>query len=242
MNKFLIEQINGHKFGHEEQLAIAYCKEKSIPYKTATLRQVRRKVSEEDLVNYTPVGTIDFVFAVLTRLWLERPNCRSYPLCLGAAEYGRRIPIVRTLATVFDKEYPVFVKPVEVKRFKGLVINGPEGIPTTQPWGEKRELWVSPVINIEHEYRVYITDKKISFFGDSEIEPDLDFVESIVDKMTRSGHSTFTLDIGVSNGRHIVVECNDAFAVGLYNPKEIGKYLEMLDARFADMLIENNPL
>lgn len=115
----------------------------------------------------------------------------------------------------------VFIKPAtKIKAFTGFIVDNPKMIPL---WSHQYEgiVQVQDVIDIVSEYRCYISNNKIigmkHYSGDPLRFPSRSTIlecKEIGDKMN---YHSYVLDFGVlSDGSTILIEPNDAWAIGNY--------------------------
>ena len=91
---------------------------------------------------------------------------------------------------------------------------------------------------IESEYRIYVLNKKIidshCYSGSFEVIPDFNYVRSIIEE-NNDFPISYTIDIGIlDNGKNVVVEFNDMWAIGNYGvPNDL--YIRMLKERYFEI-------
>lgn len=248
--QYLVEMINGHKFGKEETILIKFFERWNIPYTVKTLRQLRRS-EKETVMEYIPIGGISFVQAMMTKLGIDKQPVRTYPTCFGQDVYKRRIPSITTLNSLQEKDLPVFIKPAEkLKAFTGFVLEDFDDY-RAKSINPKHQLWHTNVVKFIHEIRVYVINGQIGFIGDyldgetgilGKLIYDNDFIISCVDKLRIQGHFNYAIDFGVlDNGQTALIEMNEGYAIGLYGEGSIGfsharRYLELLKNRWIEIV------
>lgn len=230
-----------------------------------------RALTLEDLVNYTsdlrdgamPVGTVEFVRAAMRLAGMPEPANISYPESL--ASMTQRTIKVATLGEAMSVEDPIFIKPVETKRFTGMALTpqmirglvlgdlaGLEvgddefdqlGILSSLP--SETPVWMSSTIDFAGEWRYYVLEGRI--VGASRYDPDGEedvrapsdyWVQWAVDRFqAEAGLAAWCLDVGrIEDGRIAVVEANDAWAIGLYGQAlDARTYLKFLWARWSQL-------
>lgn len=196
-----------------------------------------------------PVGSVEFVRRAMELAGIAEPPNLSYP---DRCEQflGRRLWRGRA-ADVATRQ---FVKPVATKAFTGFVFD--PSVPDEQRCEHDREqlaafrqlpadamVWCSEVVQFVSEWRYYVLDGEIigqARYDDYEDENAPSPKASVVDKCIRAltlDHP-YALDVGVTtDGRTLLVEVNDAWAIGLYRrvmPNEL--YLQFLKTRWDDLL------
>lgn len=153
---------------------------------------------------------------------------------------------------------PVFIKPFKTKTFTGFVFNPSFAAEDYDEHDREQFLalqearkdpttvfWLSEVVDFAGEWRYYVLDGEI--LGSARYDPDgADDVPEPEAGWVRSSAATvfaqtknrsFSIDVGrLSDGRHALVECNDAFAIGLYGKALVPKdYLAFLWARWSQL-------
>jgi hypothetical protein len=203
-----------------------------------------------------PVGSVEFVRSVMHDRGLDEPASISYPAAL-AAFYGRSIWKTR-LDDARAVPGPVFVKPVETKRFTGFVYT--RDMPATEydehdgaqllamhslPPGT--QVWCAEPVKFVSEWRYYVLAGEV--IGAARYDPDgaddapgpskavLDL--AIVQMSAARAPTAYGIDLGVlSDGRTSIVEVNDAWALGRYgNSVSPRDYLRLLWARWREITL-----
>jgi hypothetical protein len=135
----------------------------------------------------------------------------------------------------------LFIKPVDIKLFTGLVLDGCiysclENLP-----GDTKVMAYKPFESpIESEWRVYVHNNKIvdsrNYSGDFKVSPDYSYVESVIVDNKNSFPVAYTTDIGIlENGENVVIEFNDMWAIGNYGlPNDL--YLRLLRDRYFEII------
>lgn len=116
---------------------------------------------------------------------------------------------------------PVFIKPSDdIKAFTGFIVSDPRFI---ELWSEGYNgmVQVQPVLDIESEYRVYVTNNQIigmkHYDGNWFVYPEPLMIGACRHAAEQLNYHSYTLDIGVlADGSTILIEANDGFAVGNY--------------------------
>jgi hypothetical protein len=152
--------------------------------------------------------------------WLQQYYTVPYAIDLSVFNkyLGRKIDTV----LVKDLEYPTFIKPViDVKAFTGFeAVN--ESYVQIFAEGYTGHVWSQEIVDIVSEYRMYITNNKIlgmkHYSGDCLVFPDAKFIAECFEfSKTVLDYHSYALDFGVlSDGRTILIEPNDGWAIGNY--------------------------
>lgn len=169
-------------------------------------------------VDAVPVGTVEFVSAVMAAREIDQPAHLSYPECLRhflcrdvwEGEFG-------------DTNGNVFVKPRhEIKSFTGALLSD---LDPCQTIATDFPVWFSSPVEFISEWRYYVLCGKVVGAGryddgeDNSSEPSISTVLDAAFAMSQSGNglSGYALDFGVlRDGRTALVEANDGWALGYY--------------------------
>lgn len=190
-----------------------------------------------------PVGTVEFVSAVMSARDLRLPVHMSYPECL-------RLHLHRDIREGEWSEAisNVFVKPRhDVKRFTGALLHELLSDPDVFNLAADYPVWISAPVAFTTEWRFYVINGQIVGAGryddgaDGLPAPDIKQVESSAKlMMDAGGPAGYALDFGVlDDGRTALIEANDGWALGFYKGtcKHID-YARLLSARWAELLNE----
>jgi len=182
-------------------------------------------------------GYFEDVHCALTKMGLPIPPSNDYPEQLQDF-LGRSIR-KEYLGDVRCSAKTSFIKPVSHKLFTGTIFSNDEFSRrkiVTQ--ADDVEVWVSDLVNFVSEYRCFILHDQIidcrRYKGDWAKAPDRSIVEAAVEKM-RGSCCAYCLDWGITDdGRTLLVESNDAYALGHYGLNPILCAL-MTSARWYEM-------
>ena len=180
---------------------------------------------------WLPVGSVEFVREAMLHAGISEPANLSYPDSLKE-HFGREIH----LGTIADLEGEVFVKPVQTKLFTGFVFRGAveldslgesdrEQLQKLRQQALDCPVWLAEPVNMVAEWRVYVCDRQI--IGMARYDPDgMDGVQPpdfawIRERTQDIDHGcnvrSFALDVALlDDGRQVVCEVNDGWAIGLY--------------------------
>lgn len=114
-----------------------------------------------------------------------------------------------------------FIKPSRhIKGFTGFIVDDPRLISL---WSENfdGEVYKQDVVDIVSEYRLYVSlGKMLGMFhysGDYFKYPNPEIIKAVKCSADDLGYQSYTLDFGVlADGRTILIEANDAYAIGNY--------------------------
>jgi hypothetical protein len=137
---------------------------------------------------------------------------------------------------------PIFIKPVQPKKFTGMVWKGraeDRRKIVTQP--DDVEVWISELVNFCAEYRSFILNNVVIgvrlYKGDWSLAPDRSIVEDAAALLAlkKEAPRAYCLDWGIDRqGRTMLVEMNDSFSLGHYGLNPV-LYARMLSARWYEM-------
>jgi hypothetical protein len=204
------------------------------------------KITEEDIA----VGNIGVVRASIRLLGKVPPEPIDYPECLKSflhrkvqkTTWGEAFQMLGKEDEVKGYPNPLFVKPQEqkvwtgcvIRRFKDLIKIGE--IPPNFP------VLVSEPITFVSEYRAYVVSQRgiiglHHYNGDPWIVPDRRVVYDMLHSMRMNEDiAAYSLDVGITNkGETVLVEVNDAYALGNYGLPSIA-YANMLLTRWTQIL------
>lgn len=140
--------------------------------------------------------------------------------------------------------WPVFVKPLEEKRFAGKLVRGTGDLVGLGTSGEDADVYCSDPVGFRREWRCFVLDGRIldirPYRGDWHCHYDPEAPEKMV-AAYKSAPAGYGLDIGVANdGRTLLVEVNDGYALGSYG-LEPHKYARLVAARWAELAGFDDP-
>ena len=195
-------------------------------------------------IHYKPmdivVGSVQDSHYILKKLGITPPN---FYIPEGAESFCGRNIYKATIKAVKDKKdngEKFFFKPVNTKEFpaqqvidKFSFMAYPE-----QELADGMECWVSDLINIISEYRVFIINKEAVgcqyYLGDFRKYVDWNVVDNCI-KSIKIQPIGWTLDFGVTDdGQTILIEANDGYSIGdygLYPPI----YVQLLEKRWREL-------
>ena len=186
------------------------------------------------------VGYIGDVLSALEIIGVPAPERMDYPESLKEF-FGRKIWL-STLGEVRNScTHNIFIKPyLEEKLFTGIIWNGTESNRrhvVVHP--DDVSVWISEPINFVSEFRCYIFNGIVldvcRYKGLWCIGPDKQAVQNMVDEFIDAPIS-YSLDVGVlEDGRTLVVEVNDSYALGNYGLNNV-LYARMLMARWEQLV------
>lgn len=190
------------------------------------------------------VGSVDFIDALMQEYHLDY-HFTDYPKCLSTM-YGRNIH--KTKLSELSYEGRLFIKPVKAKQFVAAPRTQKDLELLKHQFGDV-EVYAQDVLpEFTREWRLFIKDGRIvgqSLYIDKidnyalNLEPEfLAMISSMLKADTDNMPACYSVDIGeTTDGRLVVLECNDAYAIGSYT-LDPTIYATFLKARF-DQLFWN---
>jgi hypothetical protein len=188
------------------------------------------------------VGGTVTVHMALRQIGVDVPPPLNLPhLLLSFA--GRHI--WETTLGEIRKEYdarhrePVFIKPlVETKSFVGCLVTGQAELERMQHLDDELRLQAAEPVDFISEWRYYIHHGNVvgiaQYNGEWSIVPDSTIVRQAVAAYS-TGPIAYGLDFGVTaEGRTLLVEANDAFALGAHGMDAVS-YAKMLEDRWLEI-------
>lgn len=195
--------------------------------------------TSEDLLTVScMVGYVGDVIAVLTKLNKKLPNLPDYPEHLKEL-LGREISVT-TLGEVKTQTTSLFVKPLQQKLFTGCVWDNSRGVRLSlASYEDTTPVYTSPLVDFVSEYRVFVLDSRIlgvqQYRGVWPQALDKDLVIHAVSLGKSCMPRSYALDFGVtSDGKTLLVEVNDSYALGHYGLRP-NSYALMVEARWREL-------
>lgn len=189
--------------------------------------------NREDII----VGFVDDVRSTLAKEGIVTPEL-DYPKELK--EYlGRKVWRSRLNYIANNPEnWNVFIKPVEDKRFTGVVVRSTKDLIGCGTVNEDPEIWCSDIVNIVAEWRCFVSYGRIidikRYKGHWKYNLDTKLVEKVVLEYTTAPNG-YSIDFALTDkGETILIEVNDGYALGSYGLGSI-EYSKLLSARWAEL-------
>lgn len=237
--------VDCHGIPDTTEIASAYCGIPSARFK------IRFFQKESELEQCKPdnivIGYIPEIQHHLERFGIVLPDL-NYPEEL--TKYLSRRVWKSTVQNFLQGNdgFPIFVKPIKEKLFTGLVVYSPhDEIPkyTFRSKKLKNEaVYCSEVLDIRSEWRVFVRYGKIldvrPYSNHWKYVYDPSVIESAVNDY-KSAPSAYGIDFGVtSNGKTILIEVNDAYAIGSYGLDDF-LYVKFLTTRWCELMHLDDP-
>lgn len=184
------------------------------------------------------VGGISIIKRRLAEWGIEVPEY-DYPSEL--TEYlGRRI-WTDTLDSVLSNntKWPVFVKPVKDKVFVGFLLRSENDVPRLREAKKAEPVLCSEPVEFCTEWRAFVRYGRIfdvrPYRGDWKYHYDSNVLERAANDYL-GAPAGYAMDFGVTeDGRTLLVEINDGFALGCYGADPI-QYAKLLSARWCELV------
>jgi len=199
----------------------------------------------------TPVGSVEFVSA-WAAYW-KLPLSLSFPTYPNSlkSQLGRQVYLSK-LSDVLCRKHG-FIKPVQVKTFNGFCLSDSDmhsieqrNILKTLDPGTM--VWYSDEFQWAAEWRIYVQNKSV--IGVARYDPNEDDLQwtgaynADVMKWVEQCdiEHPYAMDVGIDKkGVLRLVECNDAWALGLYEGMAVPAYIGMLEERWRYVLADMKP-
>lgn len=209
--------------------------ESALDYMLITMEEVSSGKFDNLIRRNLFVGSVEFMTEVFKRIGIsnvrlpENSNRESSIITLKEAH--QRVSLGEKL----------FVKPLEIKLFTGLVLDGMTYTCLKNLPDETMLISYSPFESkIESEWRIYVHNHKMidsrNYSGEFKISPDYNYIEGVILSNKDRFPQSYVIDIGIlKNEKNVVIEYNDMWAIGNYGiPNDI--YLRMLKDRYFEII------
>lgn len=185
-------------------------------------------------------GSVGAVHRALTRLGMDLPDMHPAPPEL-APFYGRRV-WEGTMKEVRKIEGPIFLKPLRIhKAFTGYVRKGDlDDISRTAHLDDDFEVVLSEVVPIASEWRCFVLEGRCvgarPYAGLYDAPtPHVKLVDRCIEALGAKAPVAYSVDLArLVDGTTVVVEVNDAYALGSYGLPSI-PYAQMIEARWLQL-------
>lgn len=132
------------------------------------------------------------------------------------------------------------MKPVREKDLPGAIVKSLEELEPYLAKGGDYELFVSEPVRFVSEWRVFVRYRQVlgatHYLGDCTVEPDWSIARRAISHFYSERPNGYGMDLGVTDdGRTLLVEVNDGFALGSYGLDDTS-YALLLSARWAQLM------
>jgi ATP-grasp domain, R2K clade family 2 len=187
-------------------------------------------------------GGIPVVLAALQRLGVTPPELPSIPPQIAA--FAERAVGTSTLGAVraqVNAGQSIFIKPLpqDRKLFPGKVLREFRDLISTTHLPDAQIVVASAVVEFRSEYRVFVLDGEIlgirHYKGDMRRFPDFAVIDRAIAAYSNAP-AAYAIDFGiVEDGRTLLVETNEAYALGCYGLQEL-RYSSLIERRWQELL------
>lgn len=183
------------------------------------------------------VGGVGMIRKRLKTFDIEPPIV-DYPTELS--EYLDRVITKDKLSHIVNDHelWPIFIKSVDQKVLTGKVITSTKDLVGLGFQDNDIDIYRSPVVDFKSEYRVFVRYGQIldvkHYWGNPLVFPDSKVIQRAIGDYT-SAPDAYGIDFGVtSDGKTLLIEVNDAWALGCYG-LESHLYAKFLLTRWAQL-------
>jgi hypothetical protein len=180
----------------------------------------------------------DEIRLALRALGITPPELPTYPEPLRPF-LGRQLWTSTNTIAARPELWPVFVKPRdESKKFTGVLVRGPRDLIGCGDPQHDTPVWCSEPVRLRREWRCFVRYGQVldvrPYKGDWRAAYDGRVIEAAVGAWDAQPRG-WALDVGVdAQGRTLVVEANDGFALGAYGLTPVD-YARLLAARWSEL-------
>lgn len=188
------------------------------------------------------IGYVDDVRSMLHKHDIVAPEL-DYPEEL-TAYLGRKVWKSRLSVIANNPEnWNVFIKPVEDKKFTGIVVRSTKDLVGCGTYGDDPEIFCSEIVKFVAEWRCFVRFGNIldvrRYRGDWRLHFDSGVVQGIVDQFNTAPKG-YSVDIGLTDkGETLLIEVNDGYALGHYGLNSLD-YAKLLSARWSELTNTTN--
>lgn len=168
------------------------------------------------------------------------PPTIDYPESLSCF-LGRRV-WATTVGEIQERDLPVFVKPLGEKELPGIVAGKMSDLDEYYAHGNDYQVLCSEPVKFVSEWRLFVRYGELldirCYRGDLQKWCDVDVVNEVIGAYAAAPDALAgcSIDLGVAaDGRTLLVEVNDGFALGCYGMDSVG-YALLLSARWAQLV------
>lgn len=134
--------------------------------------------------------------------------------------------------------WPVFIKPIEDKKFTGVVVNSPKDLIGCGSCYDNADIICSEIVDFIAEWRCFVRYGQILdvrlYKGNWRVHHNAAIIEHAVKNFT-SAPAGYAIDFGLTkDGRFLLIEVNDGYSLGCYGLFYLD-YAKLLSARWAEL-------
>ncbi len=214
--------------------------ESGLDYRLTSIEEITSGKFDSLIRSRLFVGSVEFMQEVFKRIGISN---------VGVPCNSKRNSEIITLKEARDrvaKGEKLFIKPIKIKLFTGLVLDGMQHSCLKDLSTDTQIMAYKPVESpIDSEWRIYIQNDKMldarHYSGDFTINPNYDYVLEIIKNNKNKFPCAYTIDVGIlESGENVVIEYNDMWAIGNYGINN-RVYLSALKERYFE-IIKTNPI
>ena len=211
----------------------------AMDYRLVTFEEVESGKFDLLIKNHLFVGSVEFMREVFKRI-----GKNDVRLPMNSDREHTIITLEEAHNRVANGE-KIFIKPIEIKLFTGLVLDGICYSSLANLPSDTKVMAYKPFENrILSEWRIYIHNKKIidsrNYSGDFKINPVYSYIEEKINELNNFP-CAYTIDVGIlnligsPNNTNVIIEFNDMWAIGNYGmPNDL--YLQLLKDRYFEIV------
>lgn len=161
-----------------------------------------------------PIGSLEFVFEYLEkyhRISKESIHPINIPLELQRRDFLKREVYTAKKCDIPSPSYLFVKSSTRYKQFTDAITDT-TGLP-------EDEYFVSEILDIDSEWRGFIQSGELvglqHYLGDFTSFPNIEVVQEMI-RVYKDAPNSYTLDVGISNGRTIIIEVHPLVSCGLY--------------------------
>jgi len=210
----------------------------ALDYRLTSFEEVISGKFDMFIKNNLFVGSTEFMKEVFKRVGLNEVR-----LPRNSNRNSEIITLEQAHKRVANGE-KLFIKPVEIKLFTGLILDGMQYSCLSNLPNETMVMAYEPFKNkIISEWRLYVYNDKLidarNYSGEFIVSPNYEYAMTVIANNKRDFPCAYTIDIAVlDNNENTVVEYNDMWAIGNYGiPNDI--YLKLLKERYFEIITWN---
>jgi len=225
MTRFLIQTIYGEVIHDFAWVLIQSCKYQNWYYNNNDLSyELVNDISDGD-ANKVPIGSVEFVEEYIHKFH----NGTVHPINVPEElfKFAERKIFNGTLTDIHDKS---FVKSNDIIKGSNPYMN----IPVLE-----MNYQISDIVTIDSEYRCFIYDKELrgiyNYAGDIMLFPDSERIKRMVAEYS-DPPIAYTLDVGISSGKTVIIEVHNFFSCGLYGFADHRILPQMFNSAFNEVI------
>lgn len=208
--------------------------ESGMEYRLTSFEEVVSGKFDNLIKNNLFVGSVEFMREVFNRIGLS-----DVRLPKNSNRECKIITLSEAHEISINKK--IFIKPLEIKLFSGLVLDGMQNsclvnLPS-DTMVMSYDVFDSEIVS---EWRLYVHNNKLidsrNYSGEFIISPNYEYAMNVISNNIGIFPCSYTVDIGIlKNNENVVIEFNDMWSIGNYGiPNDI--YLRLLKDRYFQII------